>query len=208
MAESKGFKIESMVGKVGSRLQRYQSAVRHTETIFVAGRRLVMDRSITLTPAEFDKHSAEILKKIREGFIRMITPDGNIIDSLPGGALTQQRPGQKIEVEPKEERMKFSTESEDGEKTSDDEKTSDEKQGEQGTEGQPPDAPPAPPVDTTTETAPVTETAAETDVVPAATEGAAPATEVAEEPAEETVEGSSEEAKDGDDKKSGRRKRR
>lgn len=196
MADSKSFRIESMVGKVGSRLQRYQSSVRHTETIFVAGKRLVMDRSITMSPAEFEKNSAEIMQKVRAGFIRVVTPEGNVIDSLPSGLLTHQAPGKKIEVEfeLKGERIPMVDLSS------------------VTTPPPPPEATPEAPVEPVPE-APVAESAPDAPVAeaPVASEEAAPvepAPVAEEQPAEETVEEASDESKEGDDKKSGRRKRR
>jgi len=193
MADSKSFRIESMVGKVGSRLQRYQSSVRHTETIFVAGKRLVMDRSITMSPAEFEKNSAEIMQKVRAGFIRVVTPEGNVIDSLPSGLLTHQAPGKKIEVEfeLKGERIPMVDLSS------------------VTTPPPPPEATPEAPVEPVPE-APVAESAPVAEA-PVASEEAAPvepAPVAEEQPAEETVEEASDESKEGDDKKSGRRKRR
>lgn len=99
MADLKKYRIESMTTKVGSRLQRYQSPTRHPENIFVAGRRLLADRSIEFTIEEFEKNSKEIEAKVRAGLIRMIAPDGTIIDSVYGGRLTTQSPGQPIRVE-------------------------------------------------------------------------------------------------------------
>jgi len=99
MADLKKYRIESMTTKVGSRLQRYQSPTRHSENIFVAGRRLLADRYIDFTVEEFEKNKKEIEAKLRAGMVRVITPDGTIVDSVAGGRMTMQCPGQPIRME-------------------------------------------------------------------------------------------------------------
>lgn len=103
--EAKTYHVLNTVRCQGTRLHRARPAQqRHRFKLFIAGQRLLRNKKLPLTEAQFEKEKDRIHGLVLEGKVALFLPDGIRVTSLPDGRLVYTKPNgaTKIGEFPKE----------------------------------------------------------------------------------------------------------
>jgi len=78
-----------------TKVRRFYQPGRVRQKQFVAGRRLLHNQTLRLSPEEFEKHLDSIMERVKMGAFRVSTPDGAQIYTDQHGTIKERR-GQEI----------------------------------------------------------------------------------------------------------------
>ena len=90
--------VENTVRRVGTRLHRARSATRHRFKIFLGERRILRNKKLPLTEAQFMLHEKRILELMLAGKVALHTPDGTRIHANPDGSRVYRRADGALKV--------------------------------------------------------------------------------------------------------------
>lgn len=87
------FQVENTVRKVGSRLHRAMSPTRHRFKQYIAGKRLLRNKKLSLSEAEFRQNEEQIVELVLAGIVAVHTPENIRVTSLPAGEFVLTKMG-------------------------------------------------------------------------------------------------------------------
>lgn len=91
--------VENTVRRVGTRLHRARSATRHRFKIFIGEQRLLRNKKLALTEAQYALHEERIQQLMLAGKVALHLPDGTRINALPNGNFVHRKLDGSVKIE-------------------------------------------------------------------------------------------------------------
>lgn len=91
--------VLNTVRRQGTRLHRARSTTRHRFKLFIGARRLLRNKKMSLTKAEFEKHQEQIWQMVLDGQVALFLPSGIRVTSLPDGRLVYTKPNGAVKID-------------------------------------------------------------------------------------------------------------